>query len=112
MSTFNKVCEFLYGRPKKLALNSTRAERSQYGEDLAAVYYKRTLGIQVIVSKWRHKRDELDIVYMDAGVLVFVEIRARAADALIDGYRLTDTHKKRVLQRGLEGLHLSIAKSS
>ena len=100
MSIFDKVCELFYGMPKKLASNSTRSERGQYGEDLAADYCKHTLGFKVIARNWRHKRYELDIVCLDAGVLVFVEVRARAADALVGGYHSIDTHKKRVLQRG------------
>ncbi len=100
MSIINKVSELFYGKPKKLAPNSTRAERGQYGEDLAADYCKRTLGFKVIARNWRHKRDELDIVCLDAGVLVFVEVRARAASALVGGYHSIDRHKKRVLQRG------------
>jgi len=100
MSIFNKVRELFYGRPEKLASNSTRAERGQYGEDLAADYCKRTLGFQVIARNWRYKRDELDIICVDAGVLVFVEVRARAANALVGGYHSIDAHKKQVLQRG------------
>lgn len=100
MSIFNKVRELFYGRPKKLASNSTRAERGQYGEDLAVAYCKHTLGFQVIARNWRYKRDELDIVCVDAGVLVFVEVRARAANALVGGYHSIDAHKKQVLQRG------------
>ena len=100
MSIFSKVCKLSYGRPKKLASNSTCAERGQYGEDLAADCCKRTLGFQVIARNWRHKSYELDIVCLDAGVLVFVEVRARAANALVTGYHSIDTHKKRVLQRG------------
>ena len=100
MSIFDKVRELFYGRPKKLASNSTRSERGQYGEDLAADYCKHTLGFKVIARNWRHKRDELDIVCVDAGVLVFVEVRARSANALVGGYHSIDTHKKRVLQRG------------
>ena len=60
----------------------------------------RTLGFKVIARNWRHKRDELDLICLDAGVLVFVEVRARAASALVGGYHSIDTHKKRVLQRG------------
>ena len=100
MSIFNKVRELLYWRPKKLASNSICGKRGQYGEDLAADYCKRTLCFQVIALNWRHKRYELDIVYQDAGVLVFVEARARVASALVGGYHSIDTHKKRVLQRG------------
>ena len=100
MSIFRKVSELFYGRPKKLASNSTRADRGQYGEDLEADYCKRTLGFQVIARNWRHKRYELNIVCLDAGVLVFVEVCVRAASALFSGYHSTDTHKKRVLQRG------------
>ena len=100
MSIFNKVRGLFYGRPKKLASNSTRAERGQYGEDLAADYCKRTLGFQLIARNWRYKQYELDIVCVDAGVLVFVEVRARAANALVGGYHSIDAHKKQVLQRG------------
>jgi putative endonuclease len=100
MSIFNKVRELFYGRPKKLASNSNRAERGQYGEDLAATYCKHTLGFQLIARNWRYKRDELDIVCLDAGVLVFVEVRARAAKALVGGYHSIDAHKKQALQRG------------
>ena len=100
MSIFNKLRELFYRRPKKLAPNSTRAERGQYGEDLAVDYCKRTLGFKVIARNWRYKMYELDIVCLDAGVLVFVEVRARATSALVGGYHSIDTHKKRVLQRG------------
>ena len=100
MSIFNKVSELFYGRPKKLASNSTRGERGQYGEDLAADYFKRTLGFQVIARNWRYKKYELNIVCLDSEVLVFVEVCARAASALVGGYHSIDTHKKRVLQRG------------
>ena len=100
MSIFDKVRELFYGRPEKLASNSTRTERGQYGEDLAADYCKRTLGLQLIARNWRYKRYELDIVCVDAGVLVFVEVRARAANALVGGYHSIDAHKKQVLQRG------------
>ena len=100
MSIFNKIHELFYGRPKKLRSNSTRAERGQYGEDLAVAYCKHTLGFQVIARNWCYKRNELDIVWMDAGVMVFIEVRARATNALVGGYHSIDAHKKQVLQRG------------
>lgn len=100
MSIFNKLRELFCRTPKKLAPNSSRAARGQYGEDLATDYCKRTLGYQVITRNWRHKRDELDIICVDSGVLVFVEVRARAAHALVGGFHSVDRHKKKVLLRG------------
>ena len=100
MSIFNSLRELFCRQPKKLASNSSRAQRGQYGEDLAADYCKRTLGYQVIARNWRWKRDELDIICEDAGVLVFVEVRSRAAHALVSGFHSVDAHKKKVLLRG------------
>ena len=100
MSIINKARELFRRNPRKLAPNSSRAERGQYGEDLAAEYCKRKLGYQVIARNWRHKRDELDIICVDFGVLVFIEVRARAAHALVGGYHSIDARKKQVLRRG------------
>lgn len=100
MSIFNRMCEFFCRRPSKLAANSSRAERGQFGEDLAADHCSHSLGYRVIARNWRWKRDELDIVCLDGSVLVFVEVRARAAHALVGGYHSIDAHKKRVLLRG------------
>ncbi len=100
MKIFNKLREFFCRRPQRLAPNSTRAARGQYGEDLAADYCKHTLGYRVIARNWRWKRDEIDIICVDAGALVFVEVRARAAHALVGGFHSVDAHKKKVLQRG------------
>ncbi|WPJ93960.1 YraN family protein [Coraliomargarita algicola] len=100
MSIFNSLRDLFCRRPQKLGPNRSRAERGQFGEDLAADYCRRRLGYRIIARNWRYKRDELDIVCMDSGVLVFVEVRARAAHALVGGYHSIDAHKKRVLLRG------------
>tara|TARA_B100001971_G_C18265664_1_gene592006 strand:- start:7482 stop:7958 length:477 start_codon:yes stop_codon:yes gene_type:complete len=100
MSIFNSLSDLFCRKPRKLATGSSRAQRGRYGEDLAADYCKRTLGYRIITRNWRYKRDELDIICWDSGVLVFVEVRARAEDALVDGFHSIDAHKKRVLLRG------------
>ncbi|MDQ8194428.1 YraN family protein [Coraliomargarita sp. SDUM461004] len=100
MSIFNKLRDLFCRRPRKLGPNSSRAERGQFGEDLAAAYCRRELGYRIIARNWRYKRAELDIVCLDAGVLVFVEVRARAAHALVGGYHSIDARKKKVLLRG------------
>ena len=100
MSIFNSLRDLFFRRPRKLKPESTRAQRGKYGEDLAADYCRRELGYRIIARNWRCKRDELDIVCLDSGVLVFVEVRARSADALVGGYHSIGAHKKQVLLRG------------
>ena len=78
---------------------SSRDERGRYGERLAAEYCQRELGYRVLARNWRHKRDELDLICMDQGVLVFVEVRARAENARVSGFHTVGVKKKKVLQR-------------
>ncbi len=71
-------------------------------EAAAAAWLKRERGFLVLVSNWRNPRDqreELDLVCRDGDVLVFVEVKARAAGALVPGYYAVDARKKRVLLR-------------
>ncbi|MEM8868181.1 MAG: YraN family protein, partial [Verrucomicrobiota bacterium] len=85
-------------RRPRLKAGATRAERGRFGEDLAAGYCKRALGYRLITRNWRHKKGEIDLVCRDGEVLVFVEVRLRAADALVSGYNSVDPHKKDVLR--------------
>jgi len=91
---------FFPGRPPVLPLNSSGAERGRYGEDLAARYCRQELGYRVLIRNWRSKKDELDLICMDGEVLVFIEVRSRAEEALVSGYASVDARKKKVLQRG------------
>jgi putative endonuclease len=71
------------------------------GERLAAEWLRRERGFAIIVQNWRNPRDrreEIDIVGRDGEVLVFVEVKTRAADALVPGYHAVDKRKKRVLK--------------
>ena len=69
-------------------------------------------GWRVLARNWRNpadRREELDLVCADGEVLVFVEVKARAAHALVPGYFAVDARKKKVLLRAarayLRGLH-------
>ena len=86
-------------RPDLLSAGSTRAERGRYGEDLAERYCRKDLGYRVLTRNWRSKKDELDLICQDGDVLVFIEVRSRAEDALVSGYASVNAHKKKVLQR-------------
>ncbi len=58
----------------------------------------------VVARNWRNPRDrreEIDLVMRDAGVLVFVEVKARAASALVPGYHAIDRRKRKVLARAI-----------
>jgi putative endonuclease len=99
MKFLNTLLELFSRKPRAVAPGSGRAERGQFGEDLAAEYCKASLGYRVIARNWRCKRDELDIICMDGAILVFVEVRARAAHALVGGFYSIRAHKKKVLHR-------------
>ena len=100
MSMIRRLAQIFYRGPKRVPPGSTRAERGKFGEDLAADYCKHRLGYRVIARNWRWKRDELDLVCLDKGVLVFLEVRARAANALVPGVHSLSASKKKALLRG------------
>ena len=74
-------------------------------ESLAARWLREHRGLRVIVANWRNPRDgreELDLVSDVRGALVFVEVKARAAAALVPGYYAIDQRKKRALRRAIK----------
>jgi putative endonuclease len=76
-----------------------------HGERAAADWLARQRNFQVIAKNWRSphdRRDEIDLVCRDRDVLVFVEVKARAAGALVRGYYAVDRRKKRVLRRSID----------
>ena len=71
------------------------------GERLASAFL-RSQGYEVVASNWRDprdRRDELDLVCLDGEVIVFVEVKTRAASALVAGYYAVDKRKKNVVRR-------------
>jgi putative endonuclease len=72
------------------------------GERVAAEFLQRERGFVVVVRNWRSlrdRRDELDLVCRDGEVLVFVEVKTRAAQALVPGYDAINARKKKALRR-------------
>jgi putative endonuclease len=81
---------------------ASRDSAGAASERLAAEWLQREKGFAIVVRNWRSPRDrreEIDLVCRDREVLVFVEVKARAADALVPGYYAVDRRKKRVLNR-------------
>ena len=72
------------------------------GEHLAASFLRKKCGYKIVARNWRSprdRRDEIDLVCRDREVLVFVEVKTRAADAQVSGYHAVDKAKKRVMLR-------------
>jgi putative endonuclease len=74
------------------------------GERLAAEWLQRERRFKLLARNWRSprdRRDEIDLVCEDGDVVVFVEVKARAAGALVSGYHAVTARKKRVLRRAI-----------
>ncbi len=79
-----------------------RSDAGGAGERLAADWLRRERGFEIVARNWRSprdRRDEIDLVCRDGGALVFVEVKARSAAALVPGYYAVDARKKRVVRR-------------
>lgn len=97
---FRWLCE-VWAR-KESALPA-RHRRGREGEARAERWLRRELGWTCLARNWRAGRGELDrIMRTPEGVLVFVEVRGRAAHALVSGYQSITPHKRRVLRRTIE----------
>ena len=84
---------------------SAQAEAGALGEQTAADFLRTKHGYTIVTRNWRNPRDlrdELDLVCRDGDVLVFVEVKARAAGALVNGYQAVDDRKKRALRRTVQ----------
>jgi putative endonuclease len=74
------------------------------GERLAADWLQDERRFKILTRNWRSpkdRRDEIDLVADDREVLVFVEVKARAAGALVPGYHAIDARKRRALRRAI-----------
>lgn len=69
------------------------------GEREAERFLKREKGFRIRERNWRHKKDEIDLIADDEGILVFVEVKTRKAGGLVPGYYAVDKRKKRALRR-------------
>ncbi|AHF89321.1 endonuclease [Opitutaceae bacterium TAV5] len=83
------------------APSSPARARGDIGEQAAADYL-RAKGYRILARNWRNpadRREELDLICDDAGIIVFVEVKTRAATALVPGYHAVSRAKKLVLRR-------------
>jgi len=64
-----------------------------------AYFYLRNLGYVMVARNWRsaRRRGEIDLIGWDKDVLCFVEVKTRAARALVAGEAAVDSDKQREL---------------
>ena len=56
---------------------TNQQDSGSIGEKMAVAYLQNK-GYTILVSNWRHKYWELDIIAMDQDILVFVEVKSRS----------------------------------
>lgn len=93
----------MFSRLKKLLLGGgTPSPAGVAGERAAAEFLRHERSFTIVARNWRSprdRRDEIDLVCRDGEVLVFVEVKTRAAGALVPGYYAVNARKKKVLRR-------------
>ena len=75
------------------------------GERRAAEWLRRERRFTIVARNWRNpkdRREEIDLVCRDGEALVFVEVKARSAAALVPGYYAVDGRKRQVLRRAIQ----------
>jgi len=82
------------GRQRREAPHMVMARR---GEDLAHRFLEREMGWMVVARNYRHpvRKLEIDIVALDRGTVVIVEVKTRAAGEISDPLRAVDSEKAR-----------------
>jgi len=75
-----------------------KAEFGKKGEELAAKHLARQ-GYKILERNYRTPVGEIDIVAMDGGVLVFVEVKSRRDDSFGAPELAVNHHKQRQMTR-------------
>lgn len=81
--------------------DSYRLLAGRWGEGRAAQHLRRA-GLRILRRNWRRGREEIDLVCLRKGTLVFVEVRTRAAGALVGGYASLDRRKRAAFSRAVQ----------
>jgi putative endonuclease len=87
---------------KRLFKNPIRTARQRVGDigENAARKHLRKAGYAVLAQNWRKGKYEIDLICSHRGVLVFVEVRTRSAQAKVSGYHSITQHKRQILKQG------------
>jgi len=101
---FKRLLEFTFWTlGKRPEIQDSRVS-GRYGEWLGRKFLK-SKGFSIRSTNWRNPKDrrlEIDVVCIKAGILVFVEIRARSELALVNGFHSINPRKKKSLLRAFK----------
>lgn len=101
----------MLARLRRLVMRSRSGSSGAWGEAEAAAWLARERGFVVVARNWRSARDrrrEIDLVARDGEVLVFVEVKTRAAGSLVGGYAAVNDRKRRALARAGEAYLMAL----
>jgi putative endonuclease len=77
-------------------MSDRRGRLGLFGEQAAALFLQR-LGYALIAQRWRCAAGEIDLVMRDGATLVFVEVRARRAEAGIAAESVGAAKRRRLI---------------
>jgi putative endonuclease len=88
---------------RRILCGGVRGQRraiGRLGEDIATRFLKRK-GFEILRRNWASAKGEIDIVAIDksCNVLVFVEVKLRAASSMMPGYFAVNAKKRAVLKK-------------
>ena len=75
-------------------------ELGKWGEDLAAEYLEKK-GYTIVERDWKSGRRDIDIIALDDGVMVFVEVKTRRNRLFGEPEESIDYHKLQNLQQAI-----------
>ncbi|HLD01917.1 MAG TPA: YraN family protein [Patescibacteria group bacterium] len=80
---------------------ATHIVSGKKGEDIASKYLAKN-GYKLLTRNFRTRNGEVDIIALDADVLVFVEVKTRSSEAFGTPFEAITFWKMRALQRAAE----------
>ena len=69
------------------------------GEQTAAEWLKNHAGMQLLETRYRNKAGEIDLIMMDRGTIVFVEVKTRLHAPAGSGLLAVDQRKQQRIAR-------------
>jgi putative endonuclease len=85
-------------RPRSPSASHSNAAQGTRGEAIAAEHLRKNCGFTILARNWRNprdKREEIDLIALKSGAVIFVEVKTRKAGNLVPGYFAVGQRKRR-----------------